>query len=206
MEIYSSENEQLDAIRRFFLNYGKIVLLAILLVIAVMVGKYYWQSHKNIAMLQTSADYDQVLIALELNQDDAVNRAEQYIANQPNNYGVMAALQLTNFLVKKADYTNAEQQLSRVLTYTKDENLLAVTHLRLARLQKQQKKYDDALKSLDGIKGDSWRIEATALRGDIYLSQGNKEAAKAAYQQAIELAPLKDEQSMLEIKLNNISG
>ncbi len=206
MEIYSSENEQLDAIRRFFFNYGKIVLLVILFCIAVVAGRYYWESTKTSDTMQASSDYDRVLVALMINQNDAVSLAEQYIAQHPNQYGVMAALQLTQYLVKKEDYANAEKQLSRVLTYTKDENLLAITHLRLARIQQQLKNYDAALKSLNDVKGNSWRVEAITLRGDIYLSQGNKEAAKAAYLQAIELVPLREEQSMLEIKLNNIDG
>jgi predicted negative regulator of RcsB-dependent stress response len=35
-----------------------------------------------------------------------------------------------------------------------DENLKAVINLRLARIQVQQKKPDDALKTLDTIKGE----------------------------------------------------
>ena len=66
-----------------------------------------------------------------------------------------------------------------------DPALASLARLRLAQVLLQQHKPDDALKQLDGNPG-SYAALYDQLRGDIKLSQGDRAAARGAYQQALQ--------------------
>ena len=59
-----------------------------------------------------------------------------------------------------------------------------VAKLRLAGLLADQKKYDEALKQLDGATGKEFEALVADRRGDILLAQGKTDEAKAAYRKA----------------------
>ena len=54
--------------------------------------------------------------------------------------------------------------------------------MRLARVQLQMKQADAALKTLDSIKGEGWTAIVADLRGEILLSKGDKQGARAAWE------------------------
>ncbi len=60
-----------------------------------------------------------------------------------------------------------------------DDNLKSVINMRLARVQLQLKKPDEALKTLEG----TLKVKAAAivadLRGEILLNKGDKQGARA---------------------------
>ena len=51
MEVYTTENEQLDAVRRFFSENGKALAVGVVLGVGALLGWRYWQSHQNASMM-----------------------------------------------------------------------------------------------------------------------------------------------------------
>ena len=47
MEVYTTENEQIDAIKRFFVNKGKALLIGLVIGVGAIIGWNYWQSHHD---------------------------------------------------------------------------------------------------------------------------------------------------------------
>ncbi|MBQ4797252.1 tetratricopeptide repeat protein, partial [Pectobacterium versatile] len=47
MEVYSTENEQVEAIRRFFIENGKALAIGVVLGIGALVGWRFWQNHQE---------------------------------------------------------------------------------------------------------------------------------------------------------------
>ncbi|VEC81421.1 Mlr7403 protein [Raoultella ornithinolytica] len=74
------------------------------------------------------------------------------------------------------DLQNAEKQLQQGLAAAPDDNLKSVINMRLARVQLQLKKPDEALKTLDGIKGEGWVAIVADLRGEICLTKAISKA------------------------------
>ncbi len=86
-----------------------------------------------------------------------------------------------------------------------DAGLLPLAHLRLAQVLLQQDKPDLAAKELDSDAGSYAPLYAE-LRGDIALSQGNRSAARSAYQQALQsLGPDAVDRDGLQHKLDDLS-
>ncbi|GFN46791.1 YfgM family protein [Candidatus Regiella insecticola] len=212
METYTTENEQADAVRRFFSENAKILVVSVLLIIAVLIGWHYWQNNQNTAMKNAASSYQQVSEILTDNKKAAVTKsgdntndvAEQFVRENDNNYAVFIALELANRFVVQKLFDKAEQQLMLALTKTKDTNLLSLTNLRLAKLQLQLNKPDHALKTLNSVEGEAWVAMAEDMRGDIFLNKGDIPAARAAYTKATEVNAAQTLQTLLRLKLDNL--
>ena len=199
MEVYTTENEQVDALRRFFAENGKALAVGVVLGIGALVGWRYWQSHENSNMMAASQSYQEASDRLAAGKPDDVAAAEKFVQANGNSYGVLAALQLAKHFVEQNDFAKAEQQLVLAQGQTKDDNLLAMIDLRLARVQLQEK-------TLDGVKGEGWAAMMQDVRGDVLLAKGDAKGAREAYSKGIESNASQALQVLLRMKLNNLSS
>ncbi|MEB6539477.1 YfgM family protein [Serratia sp. TSA_7] len=206
MEVYTTENEQVDAVRRFFAENGKALAVGVVLGIGALVGWRFWQNHQNSNMMAASQSYQEASDRLAAGKPDDVSAAEAFAKTNSNSYGVLASLELAKHFVEQNDFAKAEQQLVLAQGQTKDDNLLAMVSLRLARVQLQEKKLDEALKTLDGVKGEGWAAMAQDARGDALLAKGDTKGAREAYSKGIESNASQALQVLLRMKLNNLSS
>lgn len=206
MEVYTTENEQVDAVRRFFAENGKALAIGVVLGIAALGGWRYWQTHQSSQMTEASVAFQQANQAMTDKKAQGVEDLEKFAQSNSNNYGVFAALQLADHFVEAKDFANAEKQLTQAQSQTKEENLLSLVNLRLARVQMQQNKFDDALKTLDGVKGEGWAALQQDVRGNVLLAKGDAKGAREAYSKALDSKPSQTLQNMLRMKLNNLSS
>lgn len=206
MEVYSTENEQVDALRRFFIENGKALAIGVVIGIGALLGWRYWQNHQQAEMTGASQLYQQASEALTGGKADGVALAEKFIEKNANNYGVLAALQLAQHEVDQKNFAKAEQQLAWAQGQTKDENLKSLIDLRLARVQLQENKLDDALKTLDLIKATGWVAMAQDIRGDVLVKKGDVKGAREAYSKGLASDASQSLQGLLRMKLNNLSN
>lgn len=206
MEVYTTENEQVDALRRFFAENGKALAVGVVLGIGALVGWRIWQSHQDSNMLAASQSYQQTSEALAAGKSGDVAAAEQFIQANGNSYGVMTAMELAKHFVEQKDFAKAEQQLMLAQGKAKEDNLLSIVNLRLARVQLQEKKLDEALKTLDSVKGEGWAAMQADIRGDVLLAKGDAKGAREAYSKGLESNPSQAQQALLRMKLNNLSS
>ena len=90
-----------------------------------------------------------------------------------------------------------------VLANAKEPTVLALTQLRLARLQREQGQLDAALTTLAAAVPESFVALQAELKGDILLQAEKPAEAKAAYQLALEKAG--DNAQILQIKLDDLA-
>lgn len=206
MEVYSTENEQVDALRRFFIENGKALAIGVVIGIGALLGWRYWQNHQQAEMTGASQSYQQASEALTGGKADGVALAEKFIEKNANNYGVLAALQVAQHDVDQKDFAKAEQRLAWAQGQTKDENLKSLIELRLARVQLQENKLDDALKTLDLVKATGWVAMAQDVRGDVLVKKGDVKGAREAYSKGLASDASQSLQALLRMKLNNLSN
>ncbi|MEH2922373.1 YfgM family protein [Samsonia erythrinae] len=206
MEVYTTENEQVDALRRFLAENGKALVVGVVLGVGALVGWRFWQNHQSESTLAASASYQQVTQQLAEGKAEAVAATEKFTAGNNNTYGALASLELARHYVEQKDFAKAAQQLIQAQSQTKDADLLAVVNLRLARVQLQENKADEALKTLDAIKLEGWAAQAAEIRGDVLVSKGDNQAARDAYNKGLSSNPSQAQQALLRMKLNNLSS
>jgi predicted negative regulator of RcsB-dependent stress response len=200
VELYNNEDEQLDAVRNFFHENGKAIIVGVVLGIGGLFGWRYWQSHQQQSIAASSISFDQAA------RSNNTANLEVFIQANDNTYGVFAAMKLAQDLVNKDDFAAAKQQLQWAQSHTKDDNLLPAINLRLARIQLQEKQFDDALKTLESVQKGGWFAQAQEIRGDVLAAKGDAKGAREAYNLALDSKPSLTLKELLSIKLNNLAA
>ncbi|NIY49015.1 tetratricopeptide repeat protein [Cedecea colo] len=206
MEVYENENDQMEAVKRFFAENGKALVVGVVLGIGALVGWRYWNSHQADSAMASSLAYQQVTSAVNAGQPATLSAAEKFAAETKNTYGALASLELAQKYVDNNDLAKAAAQLQQGLSNTSDANLQALINVRLARVQIQQKQADTALKTLDGIKGEGWVAIVADLRGEALLSKGDKQGARDAWSKGAQTDASPALREMMQMKINNLSS
>jgi predicted negative regulator of RcsB-dependent stress response len=206
VEVYENENDQVEAVKRFFAENGKALVVGVVLGIGALVGWRYWNSHQAESAMASSLEYQNVTSAVRADQPATLSAAEKFAAETKNTYGALASLELAQKYVDNNDLAKAAAQLEQGLANTSDENLQALINMRLARIQVQQKQADAALKTLDSIKGEGWVAIVADLRGEALLSKGDKQGARDAWSKGAQTDASPALREMMQMKINNLSS
>lgn len=205
MEVYSNENEQVDALRHFFANNGKFLAVGVIIGIAALGGWRFWSSHQEGTDKAASAEYQQLTSAMQADKPDSLEAVATFASENNNTYGALASLDLAKQYVETNQLDKAIALLQSGLKDTKDANLQAVINLRLARIQLQQSQADAALSTLNNVKGDGWTAIVADIRGEALLSKGDKQGARDAWSKGAESQASPALKQMLQMKMNNLS-
>jgi predicted negative regulator of RcsB-dependent stress response len=168
-------------------------------------GYVWWQvkAHEDAANAYTPVS--DALIANDAKKADEAAKA--LIEKHPRSfYASDAALMLAKDAFEAGKLDEAKKQLEWVVANGSDVHR-GVARMRLASVLLEQKKYDEALKTLDGNKEEAYVPLANDLRGDVMLAQGRMDEARAAYKTAVDKAgPHNPVKQISQTKLNALGG
>ncbi len=186
MEGYFSEEQQVEAIKKWWKENGTAVLSGVVIGLAVLFGGRAWFSYKKAQAEDASLNYSALLATLQQGKSsEALAIATQLTGDShAGEYANMAGLVLARLQQDKGDVAAAQATLKQVLKQTGNAQLRILAQLRLARLLADGGKPQKALDTLDGIKDAAFAAPLDNLRGDIYLAMGKKDQARAAYDKA----------------------
>ncbi|MEN8636639.1 MULTISPECIES: tetratricopeptide repeat protein [Pseudoalteromonas] len=200
MDIYSTEEQQAEAIKRFFRENGISLALGILVGLG---GLYGWKAYNQNQITTAEKASDSYTALVE--SDDVLSSADAFISkNKDTNYATLAAFVAAKDAVEAKKLDVASEKLSWVVSNTPNTELKAIAITRLARVQIAQTKYDDALTTLNAPLPEAFNANVAELKGDIYTEQGNKDQARTAYQAAIDAGGLTSN-PLLQIKLDDLA-
>ena len=180
------EQEQVDALKAFWQQYGNLItwaLVAALLVYAGITGWQWWQREQAAHAGAMFDEFDRALNAGDLDKTTRVwaDLKERYPRTA---YTQQAAMLTAKLQFDKGKADDARASLTWVIDHAVEDEYKSLARLRLAALLLDAKQYDDALKQLDAVPAGPFAALAADRRGDVLLAQGKKDAARAAYQQA----------------------
>ena len=202
---YSIEEEQeINQLKDWWKENGKTIIVAFILGVGGMFGWRYWQAHQAEQIAQASAQYDALIYSAQQDEQDKKANIEQFVqANSKTAYAVFALLDEAKKAAEKQDFATAEANLNQALTQSQDEVLTSIVALRLSAVQFQLSQLDNALTTLNQVKGESFDARKAILTGDIQVAKGDKVAAKNSFEQA-QQSGSQLEQQMAKMKLNNL--
>ena len=202
---YSIEEEQeINQLKDWWKENGKTIIVAFILGVGGMFGWRYWQAHQAEQIAQASAQYDALIYSAQQDKQAKKANIEQFVqANSKTAYAVFALLDEAKKATEKQDFAAAEANLNQALTQSQDEVLTSIVALRLSAVQFQLGQLDNALTTLNQVKGESFNARKAILTGDIQVAKGDKVAAKNSFDQA-QQSGSQLEQQMAKMKLNNL--
>lgn len=218
---YQTEEEQIEALKAWFRENGRHLLLGILVAAVAAFGVFSWQQRQQHRAETASVDYQNLLNAVravETNAGDAAKSKEQlatarHLAEKlktdfdGSTYAHFAALFKAKLAVEENDLAQAEAELKWVLEHKPADDIKALAQLRLARVLHAKGDNAGALAQLDEKSAGSYASAYFQLKGDIAQANGDVEAARAAYVRAQELekqmsSPIND--PLLDMKLRDL--
>lgn len=191
MNIYMTEEEQVELLKKWWRNYGHYVWGGILAVVLSTVGYHWWQDRQNAIKVQASTAFESLMSKVAQNDVNGIKSQANYLKNNYSGtvYGSAGALLLAKEAVAGQKWKEAQKQLEWVVEKSTASSMRQIARLRLARLFLYKKNYEKALSTLMQVEEASFLPLVHELRGDILLAQEKKREAGEAYQQAIVTLP-----------------
>ncbi|GAB3278645.1 YfgM family protein [Parahaliea aestuarii] len=196
MEDYRSEEEQVEALKRWWDDNGRSTLAGIAL---ALVGAFGWQGWQEYSQGQNEAASDLYQELLEAAAGAGQNPAQLGVAERlaaqiktdysGSAYAIFAALQAARLAVQEGDLETAESELRWVLAEADSGSDSAlVAQQRLARVVASQGDTEGALALLEVTGENPYAASYAMAEGDILLSAGRDSEALAAYELARQVA------------------
>ncbi|MGS3178208.1 YfgM family protein [Aeromonas dhakensis] len=198
MEVYTTEEQQVEVIKNWWKENGTSVIAGTVIGLVGLFGWRYYNEHQQTTQEAASQAYNEMSAQLAKGDAAGFEQAQSFIsAHKGDSYAELAALQLAAAAVKADKLDLAAEQLTQVAT-SGDESIRPIAALRLVRVLNDQGKADEALAQLGKINNDAFKAQVAEVRGDILQKQGKSEEARDAYQAAADAGGL---QSSAELKL-----
>lgn len=198
-----TEEEQIDAIKRWWKENGTSLVAGVVLAGAGIFGFNAWQDYQDGQAEAASLGYQQ-LVALSASQDaaektdeqalsSARDTADQLIENHDGSlYAELALLIDARLAVQQDDLEGARKALEKALEDSPRRYVQSLARLRLARLDVAAGDAQAALERLDDSIVEPLAAQRHNVRGDAYFALDQKDEARAAWQQAQTLADEQD--------------
>ena len=199
------EQEQLDQLKAFWNQYGNLITTVLVIAVGAYLAWLGWNAWQRDQGAKAGSMYDELDRAAQAG--DAA-RANSIFGDMKERYPRtaftgQAGLLAAKTAADKGQLDAARTDLAWVAESASEGAYRTVARLRLGGILLEQRKYDEALKALDGIDDSEFAALAADRRGDILAAEGKTDEAKAAYQKAWAAMDAKvDYRRVIEAKIN----
>lgn len=188
MDVYATEHEQIETLKKWWKENGKAVIAGVVLGLSVLLVFWTWRDHTRAQTEVASAEYQLLIGDVQKGDTKAGLQRGAHIRNEYANtpYAVFAALATAKLALDKGDVKAARADLQWALEHADQDSLRHIARLRLTRVMIDMGEAEAALGLLASAQPDAFAAAYEEVRGDAYLKSGQADKAQAAYQRALE--------------------
>lgn len=208
MDIYASDDEKGEDIKRWWRENGRSVIAGSILGIAVIFAGRYWLTYQQVQAETAANTYQQLTSFIaEGQQSDAEDKNQLLISEFASTpYAVFAALEMASQAASNNDNAAAKTYLQWIIANATLSGHVEIARLRLAKLFLAETDYDNSLALVNESNSESFASLFSELRGDIYADQGKLIEARAAYQSAsLSLVDGEPRRVLLNMKIDDMA-
>lgn len=202
MEVYNTEEEQVQAIKQWWKDNSTSIIAGIVIGIAVLSGYNYWNKNQQSQAQQASVLYSQVLTSTSSKAETTEILKSEFSATP---YAALATLLLAKDYVNGNELDKAVTQLKWIVDNSGD----AIQHLakqRLARVYLAENNIAAAEDLLKGVKAAGFAATYNEIRGDINLAKKLPLQAKENYRLALSSLVQGDQRfDIIKMKLDDLT-
>jgi len=187
MSVYMTEEEQLQAIKKWWKRYQNAITIVLVIVLLMVSAYKYWNWHQEKITQQASNAYEHLMVAFSNQDNKGVRAYASQLLNDYSDtvYADAAHLTLAKLYVVRENYPKAQKELESVALHSKAPTLQQIAKIRLVRLFVAIKSYDKALSELETVEDKAYLPVVNELKGDIYAATGQYQEAVLFYRKAI---------------------
>jgi predicted negative regulator of RcsB-dependent stress response len=204
MSVYQTEEEQVEAIKKWWKENGTSVVAGLVIGLGVVFGWQGWTSYQDRIGKEASVSFSQLMAAVEGQDLDVASSQAELLEKEydSSSYAVFAAMTQARLKLQEGDTAGAREQLEWAMQNSPDASLTQLIKLNLARVLLNDGELDRAAELAD-VQSGGFAGEFAVLRGDIALARQDKAAAHAAYSQALTLNLANPDQ--VQMKLDDLA-
>lgn len=200
------DNEELAGAKRWWQNNAGPAIVGIVVGIVLIGGWYGYDWYQTRQSTQAAQLYADVAGGIQADNVtggliNTVDRLQNDYAGTP--YAAAGAMSLARYYIQAEDFDKARPRLAWAHDNANDPGMRAIAGVRAARAEWAQGNPDAALSLLDDEHPAAFDALYKELAGDIYMAQGNREKAYAAYQTALKGLPEEVARQPLAEKASN---
>ncbi len=199
MSTFASDDETAEAVKKWWLDNGRSIVMGAVVGISAVVGWQWWQEHRNQSAEAAAELYFQLQNNGVEESGPVAQRLRSDYASTP--YAVMAAMLQAKAAVDASAWDQAIEHLRWAETNASLPEIQSLSRLRQARVLVAAGRGDEALKLLESVAG--YAALSDELRGDIKVASGDQQAALEAYRRALEAG---GDGRTLQMKIDNLGG
>ena len=186
MRSNTTDQEQVEMLKKWWKDYGKGIMIAIVIGLAVGFGWRYWHQQQIQHSEQASIAYQSMMVAdVEKQPKVAQKYADQLLKDfRDTSYASMAGLFLARTAVQQNKLPDALARLQEVINKGKVASIKQIARIRAARVLLAQKKLAEALAVLSTVDDKTFEPLIENVKGDIFQAQGKGAAARKSYEAA----------------------
>lgn len=199
MDQFSTEEQQVEAIKKFWRENGIAIIVGAALGLG---GLWGWRYYNEQVLVSQEAASDAYEAAIKKLESDDTSAVKSFMEEQSDsNYAVLAAFQLAKEAIKHDDLSEAAKQLQWAADNVDSKEVKEIALLRLARVQNAQEQYDAALVSLNAITSDAFKAQVHTVKGDVLVNQGKLTEAQNEYASAL---AIDENNTLLQMKVDDL--
>lgn len=203
---YESEEQQVEALKKWWEENGRSVILGVVIGAGAIGGWQWWGSHQLATAQKASDAYVATLDALNEEDGDVVTAAAATKSEHGGSlYAAMASLAAARDLIEKNDLTGAAKELQWAVDNAEQPDVVVIAKIRLARVLGASGDTDAGLAMLPGDAADVFKGLIEEARGDLYVAKGEPERARTAYQAALDSGQRIADANALNMKLDDLA-
>lgn len=209
-----TEEEQIEALKSWWKENGRSLLLGIAVTLAVVFGWKGWQNNQRVNAENAAVVYQNLIQAAALASvpkatDDQRSTATHLAKSLKEDFGDTAyarfgALLSARLYVNSGNYSAALNELDWVLAASEDEVMITVATMRKARVMAAMGDFQQAVTLLDKLTTADFSVSVAELKGDLYRQLGEMDKAREAYLAAVTAAP-QGTRPLLSLKLDSLA-
>lgn len=175
--------EQSERVQQWLRQNGLSIVVGIAIGLVGIFGWQQWNKHTAEHQLAAANLYQQIQVAAASGKsDNADTLTEQMLKDYADSaYAVFAVSDRAERQVAAKQLDKAIESLGWAESHASNDNLKALTQMRIARVLLAQDKGSDALAALDRMPPKSFEGVAQELRGDVLVKLGRPDDARKAY-------------------------
>ena len=204
-----SEKEQVEALRTWWQENGKMVIAGIVIGVGSLVIWNQWKQSKIETAEAASAVFQTMGEAVDAGKLEKAEEAAQalYAEYADTDYAAQGRLAMARAYINQGRDEDAAQSLRDLLALSGHEELKNIARLRLARIYLYQGKAQDVIDLLLDQGSEAFAASYAELLGDAYVALGSRGQAADAYARALSVvgdAPTIN-RPLVQMKLNDLA-
>jgi predicted negative regulator of RcsB-dependent stress response len=203
MSAYQTEEEQVEALKRWWKENGTSIIAGIVIGLGGVFGWQAWGNYQDRVGRDASIAFGQLVDAEQQGETESASKQAELLRleYESSSYAVFAALIQAKVKLDQGDTAAARSQLEWAMAQSDNPSLKQLAQLNLARMLLSEGDLDGAAKLADVTSG-GFAGDFAQLRGDIAAEQGDKQAALEAY--TLAMTQETSNRNLLQMKLDDL--